>query len=160
MTEAINPVDSILPFIAAAVQEWKAENTEEKITRTITDLLNKESKRITLKLLGFEESCGTWRVDHCNGRSGNSAAGDFLRRVQQEAIQGWLTSVSMPDLDKKTQNALLRDAKAEYQSTLSQMVRELARAQAKQDAQSLIEELVESKLTDNYVKAMKLIDAN
>lgn len=71
-----------------------------------------------------------------------------------------MTSVVMPALDKKTKDALLRDAKAEYQSTLSQMVRELARAQAKQDAQSLIKELVESKLTANYVKAMKLIDAN
>jgi hypothetical protein len=87
MPAQVNPVDSLLTSIACAVEEWKAKNTKEVIKTTVTELLDKESKQLTLKLLGFEDRWGKWEVDHCNGRGGESAAGDYLRIAQKTAIQ-------------------------------------------------------------------------
>lgn len=160
MTEASKPIDSILPFIAAGVADWKATHTEEHVKKSVTDLLDKEKKTIVLKLLGFNDSWGKWEIDHCNGRNGNSAAGDFLHTVQKEAIQAWMTSNLLPTLDKKTQDALQKSAQAEYASTLNQAVRRMAVAQANKDAEVLIKQLVASNQLDNYIKAMNLIDSN
>ncbi len=154
------PVDSILPHIAAAVAEWKAENTEESIKATVIGLLEKESKQIVLKLLGFNESWGKWEVDHCNGRGGQSAAGDFLTKVQQGAIEEWLKTTVMPTLDKKTRDSMLKSAQSEYTYNLTRLVREYAISQAESDAKAVIAQLVESDQVGNYLKAMALIDTN
>jgi predicted AAA+ superfamily ATPase len=153
------PVDSILPHIALAVAEWKAENTEEKIKKTVIDLLEKESKQIVLKLLGFSESWGKWEVDHCNGRGGQSAAGDYLTKVQQEAIQEWLKGAVMPTLDKATKASMQKSAQQEYSYNLTRLVREYAVSQAERDAQTVIKQLVASDQVGSYLKAMALIES-
>ena len=154
------PIDTILPYIAAAVAEWKAEHTEEKVKATVIDLLEKQSKDIVLKLLGFRESCGKWEVDHCNGRGGQSAAGDFLTKAQQGAIEEWLKTTVMPTLDKKTRDSMLKSAQSEYTYNLTRLVREYAISQAESDAKAVIAQLVESDQVGNYLKAMALIDTN
>lgn len=152
------PVDSILPHIAAAVAEWKATNTEEKIKETVISLLNKESKQLVLKLLGFNESWGKWEVDHCNGRGGQSAAGDYLTKVQQEAIQEWLKGAVMPTLDKATKASMQKSAQQEYTYNLNRLVREYAVSQAELDAKAVIKQLVASDQVGNYLKVMALIE--
>lgn len=152
------PVDSILPHIATAVAEWKAANTEEKIKETVINLLEKESKQIVLKLLGFSESWGKWEVDHCNGRGGQSAAGDFLTRVQQGAIQEWLKTVAMPTMNRATKAGMQKSAQSEYTYNLKRLVREYAAAQAATDAKEVIKQLVASDQVDNYLKLMALIE--
>lgn len=152
------PVDSILPHIAAAVAEWKAEHTGEKIKETVINLLNKESKQIVLKLLGFSESWGKWEVDHYNGRGGQSAAGDYLTKVQQEAIQEWLKCAVMPTLDKATKASMQKSAQQEYTYNLNRLVREYAISQAEFDAKAVIQQLVASDQVGNYLKVMALIE--
>lgn len=154
------PIDSILPFIAAGVADWKATHTEEHVKQSVTDMLDRERKQIVLKLLGFNESWGKWELDHCNGRAGNSAAGDFLHTVQKEAIQAWMAGNIMPILDNKTQVALQKSAQVEYNNALTQAVKRLATVQANTDAQELIKRIVASNQLDNYIKAMNLIDTN
>lgn len=154
------PIDTILPFIAAAVAEWKAENTEESIKATVTNLLEQSRKDIVLKLLGFRESWGKWEVDHCNGRGGQSAAGDFLTKVQQGAIEEWLKTTVMPTLDKKTRDSMLKSAQSEYTYNLTKLVQKYAISQAESDAKAVIAQLVESDRVGNYLKAMALIDPN
>lgn len=152
------PVDSILPHIAAAVAEWKAEHTEEKIKETVINLLNKESKQIVLKLLGFSESWGKWEVDHCNGRGGQSAAGDYLTKVQQEAIQEWLKGAVMPTLNKATKASMQKSAQQEYTYNLNRLVHKYAVSQAELDAKAVIQQLVASDQVGNYLKVMALIE--
>lgn len=160
MTEAVKPIDSILPFIAAAVAEWKVKNTEESIKATVTTLLEQSRKDIVLKLLGFRESWGKWEVDHCNGRGGESAAGDFLTKVQQGAIEEWLKTTVMPTLDKKTRDSMMKSAQAEYSFNLTRLVQGYAIEQAERDAKAVIAQLVASDQVGNYLKVMTLINTN
>lgn len=154
----INPVDSVLPFIATAVEEWKDAHTEESIKRTVTDLLNKNKEQVVLKLLGFSSSWGKWEVDHCNGRNGNSAAGDFLRDVQQKAIEDWMTNLILPTLCKADINAINKSAQQDYMYELRKKVRELAISQANRDAQAIIQSIVQSNQIAARLKVMQLID--
>lgn len=152
------PLDAILPHIAAAVGEWQNANSEEKVKRNVKDLLDKNSKEITMKLLGFNTNYSQeWELDHCNGRSGESAAGDFIRRTQQTAIEEWLKSATLPVLDEKTKKRLHKEAVDEYSSVIRQRIREFAYKQATQDAADLIKTITVSDQIDNYLKAMKLI---
>ena len=156
--EPINPLDSLLPYIASAIQEWKQKNTEESIKDTVTGLLNKESKQMVLKLLGFTEHWGKWEVDSCNGRSGESAAGDFLRKSQQSAIEDFLKTVPMPVLTKREEAEILKSVKQDYVYQLQRSVRDLVQTKADDDAKELVAELVGSKQLDNYLKVMQLIN--
>lgn len=158
MTEPINPLDTVLPYIASAVGKWKQENTEERIKATVTNLLNKESEEIMLKLLGFDNRYGKWELDRCNGRAGESAAGDYLRKNQQEAIQEFLKTVAMPALNAALKKNLVKSLADNYQDVLQRELRDLTYAKAKRDAADLIEAVVGSKQIDNYLKVMQLIN--
>lgn len=156
--EAVKPIDEVLPFITRAVADWKLKNNEELITKRVTEQLDKSSAEITMKLLGFNESWGKWDLDHCNGRGGESAAGDYLRKVQQAAIQKWLETVQLPEIPSKLKAATVAEYKSEYQNALRQALYRLAMKQAEEDAQFLIGKLVASDRLDNYFKAVKLIN--
>lgn len=160
MTASTNPIDQVLPAIAQAVAEWQTKNTEEVIKATVKRKLDQASEEITLKLLGFNNSWGKWELDHCNGRAGESAAGDFIKKVQQEAIQEWLTSVMLPKVTPQLASKLKAEAQREYADTLLSKVRQLARNKADADASNLINKIIESKDVDKYIKTMKLLNPN
>lgn len=158
MTQPLNPVDGLLAAIACAVEEWKGKNTAEAIKKTVTDLLNKESEQITLRLLGFNDRYGKWEVDHCNGRGGNSAAGDYLRTFQKTAIQEWFQSVAMPKITPALQKNLAKDLQKTYDEFLSRGVREEVIAQAGRDAKELVKQLTVSNQAENYLKVLTLLN--
>ena len=157
MTDLVNPVDGVLEAIALAVAQWKEENTEETIKKKVIDLLNKNSEEITLKLLGFNNRHGQWALDHCNGRSGNSAAGDYLTTIQQTAIQEWMQTVTMPKLSNAMKDKLSKDMRHDYEHTLHKVIREAVFRQAEVDAQALISKLTVSNQAENYLKVVKLL---
>ena len=111
-----------------------------------------------MKLLGFNDRWGKWELDHCNGRSGESAAGDFIRKYQTEAIQEWLKTVCLPELDVKTKAQFKREAKAEYVDHIYRGLRNAAQERANADLQELLNELTSSDQLDAYFKTMKLLN--
>ena len=156
----INPVDELLPAIAAAVSEWKIKNTADTIKHSVTKMLNKSSEEVVMKLLGFNNRWDSgYELDHCNGRSGNSAAGDFIRSANELAVKEWLAQVAMPTLDTKTKNRLLKAANHEYEDHLLRQVREAVRKRADADATLIINEISNSTHVDKYIKTMKLISS-
>ena len=157
MTPPINIIDRAIPLIAQAVTEWEQKNTAEVLTQRVHQLLDKSSKEVVMKLLGFNETWGKWELDHCNGRAGNSAAGDYLKEVQHSAIKDWLQTVSMPKLDKTVLTRLEKQAQSEYLQYINNEVRQLAHVQAQTDARELVTALTESKQIKNYLAAMQLI---
>ncbi len=158
MTTPVNVIDSTIPIIANAVEEWKKKNTSALLTKRVTDLLNNNSETIVMKLLGFNVSYGEkWELDHCNGRSGNSAAGDYLREVQSNAIKEWLSKVQLPTLSDVAQKKLTAEMKYDYEHALKIAFSKLIIAKAEADAVLLMNELTESKQLDNYLAAMKLV---
>lgn len=160
--EQINPIDRYIPVIAEAVDAWKAKNTPEVIRERIFALLDKHSEEITLKLLGFDkDSWGRkeWKLDHCNGRSGNSAAGDYLMSTQSTVIKEWLSKVQLPKLTPKLKAQLEKDLQSNYEHRAKTDVYSVAARRAEQDMTALVAQVVCSNKADNYVKAMALINA-
>lgn len=153
----INPVDGVLEVIALAVEEWKLQNTPEHIKEQVTDLLNQNREQVTLNLLGLEKGWGKWTVDHCNGRNGNSAAGDYLRKVQQEAIEEWFTSMCMPVLSSKTKASIQKSMQEDYEHMFKQQLRRKISEMAERDATALVEKLSVSNQAENYLKVVKLL---
>ena len=154
----LNPIDELLPVIAQAVEEWKLKNTTSEIKTKITRLLDTNSKEITMKLLGFDHRGGTWELDHCNGRSGNSAAGDFIRNSHAEAIKEWLAKVSMPTLDTATKNELIKQAQHTYEDYLGRAVRNAMEKKATNDAEQIIAHITQSQQIDKHLQVLKLIN--
>ena len=157
MTKPINIVDQMLPLIAEAVDTWRQENSAAKLKARVKTLLDKNSREIVLKLLGFIDHWDRWEIDHCNGRSGESAAGDFIRKTQSEAINEWLTTVCLPELDEKTKAKFKKAANQMYQEHILRGLRKTVEQRAQANLDKLIASLTTSEQIDNYIKTMELI---
>lgn len=157
--QQINPVDELIPLIGKAVEEWKQENTAISIAQNVKELLNKNSKEITMKLLGFDSRYDNgWSLDHCNGRSGNSIAGDFLFKNQAVAIQEWLGNIKMPTMTPSFKAELEKEMQRDYESEMHSHVRGLIREKAKGDLKTLIGLITESNSINNHIKMLRLIE--
>jgi hypothetical protein len=157
MTEFVNPVDQLFPVIAEAVQEWKKVNTPAVITEKVKRALDRSNHEVTLKLLGFKNNYGDWELDHCNGRSGNSAAGDYLRSTQQAAIQDWFATNLMPVLSPTALKRLQKQMNDEYLNTLHNALRKVVIEKATKDANLLIADLSKDTNSDKFFKLMNLV---
>ena len=154
----INPVDELIPAIYAAIEEWNTANSKEFIGKKVKDLLDSQSKQVVMKLLGFNERYGqAFALDHCNGRAGNSPAGDYLKGVQQEVVHAWLSQVKMPELTKTELATIAKDFKYEHQRALLSRLKNMAQAKADADANILLTSLTSSCEIGNFIKAMELI---
>lgn len=132
-------LDKVYIWVNQAVQEWLKKNDEKKIKRDVEIRLDKHRNEIIHKLLGFNDRWGQWEVDHCNGRAGNSAAGDFLRRHAQDKIEAWFKSqIDFPALPEKA----IIDAQAEYMRELKNQLFVNVKHKAKIDAQKIIDDIV------------------
>jgi len=158
MKENINPVDDLIGDIANAANEW-VERQKVLLVPEITGRLNKARDEILMKLLGFDKDYGgSWKVDHCNGRNGQSIAGDFLKVTQQAAVEDWLKQVPLPVLTDELQEVLRADIQKQYEYTLRHYASEYARAKAKKDLEALVAEIVPSKQIENFLKLRELIE--
>ena len=161
MDQPTNPVDELLPIIAQAVAQWKQRNTVEKISATVTQALDKQAQTILLKLLGFDANHwgkDVWELDHCNGRNGNSAAGDFIRTTQAEAVKAWLSTVAMPNLSPAITKSIVASCRDEYKRALERHIYGIVEKQAEEDAKTLVANISKSNHIDKYLKVMSLIN--
>ena len=155
-----NPLDSRIPVIAQAVEEWKQKNTEEALVAKTKRLLDTHSEQVVMKLLGFEEDrCkeNVWKIDHCNGRSGNSPVGDYLKQAQALAIKEWLGSVPVPKLSPSQTKKLGAEFLSEYLYAYTKVLREYAHSKATQDAKTFFDGLVSQDALNKHMQAMELI---
>lgn len=127
-------LDQIMAKAETIVQKWindESANIDIKVTRMLENRL----EEIVAKLMGFGTgrfSRDAWEVDNCNGRRGESAAGDFLRTKAKDAARAWLEAQAgkLPDLPKSAVASLKQD----YREQLEKEVGKLLVEQAKQDA--------------------------
>lgn len=148
----------LLPFIAAAVDEWQKKNPPEVIKQRVFDRLDGMQEEIAMKLLGFNQSWGKWEVDHCNGRSGNSAAGDYLRNVQREAVQEWLKQLKFPTMSATHKKQIESSISDEYKNRMSSAMRRKAEEQANEDLNRVFAELSETSLINKYLSTIELLN--
>lgn len=159
MSNVPNPVDELIPVIANAIEEWKQKNTATEITKKVATHLDKSAEEILLKLLGFNKNWGSqWELDHCNGRAGNSTAGDFLKEIQGVAIKEWLQQVKLPEMPAALQKNLQAEMKHQYAKTLRYALENLVDRKVSQDAEALLKSITSSNQIDNYIKTLELIN--
>ena len=158
--EALNPINDLLPTVLKSIDQWKEKNSEEALTQRVHKLLDDNAETIVLKLLGFDNRWDKWELDHCNGRSGESAAGDYLRQVQHDAIQDWLKNVKLPELNKTLSAALQKSIKQDYERFLSEYLYKYAREEADKTAKEIIQSLFSQSKVDGMLTLQQLIQDN
>lgn len=158
--EELNPINDLLDTVLKSINEWKAKNTEEILTQRVHDLLDKNAKEVVLKLLGFNESWGKWEIDHCNGRAGESAVGDYLKNVKRAAINSWLDEAELPKMDKSISAVMRKELKRDYDKFLKEYLYEYAQAQARETAQEIIKSVFSTAKADAVLKVAKLLQHN
>lgn len=153
-----NPLEMAMSAMNAAVAKWEAENTPALLASQVRKKLETNKHEIVLKLLGFNNRYpDSWQLDHCNGRSGNSAAGDYIISAQKEAVKTWLESVCMPVLSPTTRKKLATSMQAEFSSRVEYHLRQHIDAKAKALATEYMQSLEASEFIDNFVKTNALL---
>lgn len=116
----------------AAALKWLKEN-EPKIEQLVRATLNRKVDQVVLKLLGFDHRYESWQVDHCNGRAGDSAAGDWLRERAGAAVNTWLDEQAgkLPALPAKAVVSLRQSYYDALQHEVSRLLRDRAIEDAK-----------------------------
>lgn len=163
MAQLENPAQIVLTVVSKTIDEWKAKNPPEQIEKDTLKLLNKNAEEILLKLLGFNKD--NWgrtkfELDHCNGRSGESAAGDYIRKHQQAVINEWLSQVPMPEMPKTLVAEMTKEAKHRYQSEFQEQFFARVEAHAKAEADKAFESISATLFLDKYTKTLNLITNN
>jgi vacuolar-type H+-ATPase subunit H len=131
-------VEKAMKKAEVAAQKWLNEN-EPNIENIVTDMLDQRLVEIVAKLLGFNNSWGEWALDHCNGRSGESSAGDYLREKAGIAVKVWLDSQAknLPNLPIKATSSI----KKEYLECLEQEITDECENIARERAVKIAEEI-------------------
>jgi hypothetical protein len=155
-----NPVDDLLPEMAAAVEKWKFSNTPLMIKERIFSRLDKSRDDIVLKLLGFKPEYGGYSLDHCNGRSGNSPAGDYLIKASEAAVKEWLGQVIMPELTPERRESIQKGCIQAYESSFRTGLMAAMKKKADDDIKAVMDELAKSQNIDKYLKVLGLIGAD
>lgn len=132
---------SVVKIAQRAARQWKDDiEANGGIEREVKRRLDARTNEVVGKLLGFDSQWGEWRVDHCNGRAGESAVGNWLREKAGKAVSEWLSEQAgnLPTLPAKASQSLRHD----YLNELHHCIRKELLTRAKRDAQNLVSALV------------------
>lgn len=122
---SVSFVDKVL---AKIVQDQPTLNPEiaDRLSKSINDAVENlqsaaqtSSTSVIMKLLGFKPSYGSWEIDHCNNRSGNSPIGELLMPIlKEEAVKTVQTIVDgmdfAKDVDKNHVASLIERTRSAY----------------------------------------------
>ena len=154
----INDAD-LIQVIQNVLEEWHSKNDEPTLRKNIHTRLDKDKDQILMKLLGFNKNSWShsWELDHCNGRAGNSIAGDYLKDVQHKAINDWLSLVELPSLTKVETANIQKQYKHAFMQSLEKRLIEHAHTAASESAEKIFKDLVKAPDIDKYLQTMNLL---
>jgi len=143
----------IIQIAKNAIDEWIRTNVleEESFKRRIKVELDKNQAQILMKLLGFNTDYGRkWELDHCNGRAGQSAAGEFIKSRMGEEVNQWLVAQTgkLPDLPQDAIESLHKYYLQELRCILRDKVKHMAADKAEQIAKLIVKEIESVDITD------------
>lgn len=152
-----SPIDLVLPDMYKAAEAWREKHSSDIIAAKIHKRLDTHLEEITLKLLGFDtRHDGKYEIDHCNGRAGNSAAGDYLRARASDAVKEWLDQVELPEIPKTA----IRAVQVAYREQFLRTARKLMEEEATRQANELIKQLTAPQQADSYLKTLRLLSTD
>ena len=160
VTQLPNLAQMTASTIQEAYTEWMANNTPEKIKAQCTRTLDRSAEEILRKVLGFKKVWdNSWELDHCNGRSGNSVVGEYLKANQNAAVKAWLSQIPMPTLTKSMESSFARYAKEVFDRGVKQELTRLAEEYASEQAAKFFERIIQNQKAefDQQLKLLELI---
>lgn len=99
----------------------------ETIRPELVKRLNKASMDIVRGFLGFEKDSwgrGEWKVDHCNGRAGESFVGTAIRKRVSTVVDDWITKNMTEQRICKALEKSMKAAEAEIEEHVKKAIYE------------------------------------
>lgn len=155
-----SPLNEVLPAIARAVASWKQTHTPEVVTANVNSLLDANSKRITMSLLGFNDSYGHWTIDYNKDFNNYTPVGDYIKKANCIAIKEFLDNFKPPVLSKTELNKISADFKYDFKEELTRKLRIVATRLIEEQLKEIMDELTSSSAAEQYLKLVALIDGN
>jgi hypothetical protein len=109
----------------------------------LENAIDKGLQVILAKYLGFDNRYGRWELDHCNGRSGNTAAGNFVKAEIQKVCPDYLKKQvgDLPDLPKETIEDLKKHYLKRLESEVKQALNDFAVKEGRKIAKQLMDDV-------------------
>ena len=139
-------IKKMLAEAQAAAEKWLAEESVESRVRRI---LHGRLEAISAQLLGFQPpgwgGNKRWEIDNCNGRTANTAAGNYIREHAEVAVKQALDELvgKLPPLPASARKSLIRHYHDRVEYEVRQKMRELAIERAKEMAKRILDDAVE-----------------
>lgn len=155
------PIEQLFPAIHLATQDWIAKNNPEHIKARVAAKLDKSSDEIIMKLLGFDCSYMTnnvYKLDHCNGRSGNSTAGDYLKTQQEAAVKEWLYQIEMPKLSPELKASIEADMQERFNRDIRNKAYEMTQNVLAKQMKVIEEHFANSNIIEKLEATAKLLN--
>lgn len=169
MTKKLQKVETIKEQISKAID---GHLTPEYIERRVHEIISKNTNDVILKLLGFDSTWhggGKYEVDHCNGRSGESFVGDYIRKTCQDKLKEWTGKIDLVsiELPKSALDSLRKEFIQRYEYILRNALLKQAEALATKAAEDYLRSIISEVPTINDVleekpitKKEKISDSN
>lgn len=159
MTKAQDmPFLDIFSIIEDEKKKWTTEKNQTEIRKSVRLFMDNALKNTVLKICGFEicysyntrNNAASYRVDHCNGRSGNSIIGQMIRDEVKDVVKEAL----MPDpiLSPEEIAQIRKEVRTEYIKVYKNTLIYQSRKVAEQHAHQFIRDEVDQALKGDMEK--------
>lgn len=154
-------IDDVYRMVTEVIQKWIKQKclAHADFEKYIIRLLDRNMEEIICKLLGFNIRYGeTWKLDHCNGRAGESAAGQYLRSKAQSVINKWLDAqvgnVEEIVFDEQTVESLKSEIRGMFKSEVRKRIEYIVQQRAETFSKNMIDriKLDEAKIKDSVAE--------
>ena len=139
------------PNMKKLVQEAEIEINKwislhrEKLKDDVSRRLDSRLEELISKYMGFNNHWGKWELDHCNGRQGESAAGDFIKKEVATTCQEWLKKQAGNLMDIKLTANAIASLRSYYIECLEREIRDTLKYKAVSDAQEAVRKMLGEK---------------
>jgi hypothetical protein len=142
-------INEILEEADTKAKTWLLK-TQSKMSEKVEQLLDTQFENTILKVFGFNNHWGDWEVDHCNGRSGESNVGDWIKKHAEKDFTKWIEKnvKRLPKIPPKAIESLKKD----YQETLLRRLREYLYTAAEAEAKQIIDKYIKERFIENEVR--------
>lgn len=153
-----SPVNAVITGISTAMHAWSAEQVKT-IQAKVHRRLDKHADEVLMKLMGFNRdySGGSWNIDHCNGRAGNSNISVFLKESQATAVKEWLSQIKLPEMSPKFKKNIEKEMQSSYESEVRTIVYSKTRAKANADIEELLNTVLPATLVESHLQAQEML---
>lgn len=144
------PIYEHIALIEEAIQSWKDSNNPTAIKSSVKKKLDDAKENILLQMLGFEYSYrGTFKIDHCNGRAGESMIGTYIKENVQHSLQEYMRTAFPISINEDTQIALQQCTQDEFTKALHNEFRKSVRKHLNDTVATLAQRYTDT-LLDEY----------